>query len=727
MDHAPWYRTALRWAQTNLTEIDPTRYDAAFWRAHWKRTQIQGVIVNAGGIVAYYPSEFPLHHRAETLGDRDLYGEIVTAAREEGLAVIARMDSNRVAEDFFQAHPDWIARQSNGDPWTQADKYVTCINSPYYSDYLPGVMREIIDRSHPDGFADNSWAGLPRTRICYCTHCRDQFAAEGHDLPAAHDWDDPNYQAWIAWNYRRRTDLWDANNAVTMAAGGEHCRWMGMLSGEVLNNCNRFIDLREILKRSEIIMLDHQRRSREDGFEQNAEAGRRLHELLGWDKLIPESMPQYQLGSPAFRLASMPPAEVRLWSSAGFAGGIQPWWHHIGASHEDRRQYQTAEPIFGWHEANQDILINRRPTARIGVVWSQANHDLFGRDRPSERTQAPYRGATRALARGGMDWLPVEVADIAAAAGRFDVLVLPNVAILSDSDVEALQAFAGQGGSLVMTGETGTCDAAGQRRQRPALAELFGLEPVAGGALGDDGVPDPDIEVPLRHSYLRLLPENRVGHYGPADEFAPVATAARHPVLRELDATDTLPFGGLLPRMRALPGTEVLATWIPAFPIYPPETSWMRQPYSDIPALTVRQNGSARLVAVLADLDRCYAREGSFEHAQILENAVRWCLGDRAGVTVSVNGGFLAVAGYVQGSRHIIHLNNRIVTAPTPGRQDALIPVGPARLRLPWTGPAIATARVAGGAIPVQQVGDYIELTIPEVTDHEVIVIETPT
>lgn len=40
MDHAPWYRTALRWAQTNLTEIDPTRYDAAFWRAHWKRTQI---------------------------------------------------------------------------------------------------------------------------------------------------------------------------------------------------------------------------------------------------------------------------------------------------------------------------------------------------------------------------------------------------------------------------------------------------------------------------------------------------------------------------------------------------------------------------------------------------------------------------------------------------------------------------------------------------------------
>ncbi|MGV8989406.1 MAG: alpha-amylase family protein [Cypionkella sp.] len=724
MDQAPWYRTALRWAQTNLTEIDPTRYDAAFWRAHWKETNIQGVIVNAGGIVAYYPSDFPLHHRAETLGDRDLYGEIVSAAREEGLAVIARMDSNRVAEDFYQAHPDWICRQANGEPWTQADKYVTCINSPYYSEYLPGVMREIIDRSHPDGFADNSWAGLPRSRICYCTHCRDQFAAEGHDLPKAHDWDDPNYQAWIAWSYRRRTALWEANNAVTMAAGGEHCRWMGMLSGEVLNNCNRFIDLREILKRSEIVMLDHQRRSPEDGFEQNAEAGRRLHELLGWDKLIPESMPQYQLGSPAFRLASMPPAEVRLWSSSGFAGGIQPWWHHIGASHEDRRQYKTAAPIFAWHQKNQDVLVNRSPTARVGVVWSQANHDLFGRDRASERTQDPYRGVARALARGGLDWLPVEVTDVAAAAGRFDVLVLPNMAILSDADVEALQAFAGQGGSLVVTGETGCCDAAGQRRDQPALAALFGLEPVAGGPLGDDGVPDPNIEVPLRHSYLRLKPENRAAHYGPIDATAPHETAARHPVLEGLDATDTLPFGGLLPTMRALPGTEVLATWVPAFPIYPPETSWMRQPYSDIPALTVRQNGSARLVAVIADLDRCFAREGSFEHAQILANAVRWCLGDREEVTVSVEGGLLAMAGYTQGNRRIIHLINRIVTAPTPGRQDTLIPVGPARLRLPWSGPAKVTARVSGGTISVQQEGDCIVLTIPSVADHEVIVID---
>ena len=108
-----------------------------------------------------------------------------------------------------------------------------------------------------------------------------------------------------------------------------------MISGDALNNCSRFIDLRDIMSRSKIVMLDHQRRSGTDGFDQNTEAGKRLHELAGWDVLIPESTPQYQLGAPVFRQASMPAAEVRLWTSSAFAGGIQPWWHHIGALHED--------------------------------------------------------------------------------------------------------------------------------------------------------------------------------------------------------------------------------------------------------------------------------------------------------------------------------------------------------------------------------------------------------
>jgi beta-galactosidase GanA len=94
------------------------------------------------------------------------------------------MDSNRTAEDFYQAHPDWFARTVGGAPYRAADKYITCINSPYYDEYLPDVLREIIQRSHPEGFTDNSWAGMGRGNICYCDNCQRKFREKtGQAIP----------------------------------------------------------------------------------------------------------------------------------------------------------------------------------------------------------------------------------------------------------------------------------------------------------------------------------------------------------------------------------------------------------------------------------------------------------------------------------------------------------------------------------------------------------------
>jgi hypothetical protein len=42
---APWYRRTYRWGQTNITEEDPATYDVAWWREHWERTRVQGVIL----------------------------------------------------------------------------------------------------------------------------------------------------------------------------------------------------------------------------------------------------------------------------------------------------------------------------------------------------------------------------------------------------------------------------------------------------------------------------------------------------------------------------------------------------------------------------------------------------------------------------------------------------------------------------------------------------------
>ena len=722
----PWYRRTLRWGQTNITEIDPAGYDVDWWRRHWKRTRVQGVILNAGGIVAYYPSKYPLHYRPPLLGDRDLYGELAKAAHDDGLVVFARMDSNRTHEEFYQAHPDWFAVDASGRPYRAGELYVTCVNSPYYEEYIPSIFREIIERTHPEGITDNSWSGLGRESICHCENCSKEFQQRtGKTLPAEKNWDDPVYRQWIEWNYARRLEIWDLNNRATRAAGGPDCLWVGMNSGSISGQCRSFRDYKEICRRAEIIMLDHQARSESAGFQQNAEAGKLIHGLLGWEKLIPESMAMYQAGRPTFRKASKPAPEARLWMLEGFAGTIQPWWHHIGAYHEDRRQYRTVEPINRWHEAQQEYLVRREPIANVGVVWSQQNTDYYGRDNPEDLVELPLRGMVNALVRARIPYLPVHADHIERDGPRLSVLILPNLAAMSESQCLAVRQFVERGGNLIATGQTSLYNQWGEPRADFALADLFGAHVAEGRRNSIDA--DRRRASETLHSYLRLTPELRAGVYGPKIGTEPAVAGQRHPILKGFDETDVLPFGGWLGGVRAAAGTEVLATFIPSFPIYPPETSWMREPRTNVPGLIVHAaNHGSRIAYLPADLDRRFGRDNLPDHGDLLANLVRWASGDV--LPLSVQGpGLVDCHLYRQQDRLILHLVNLTSAGTWRAPVDELIAVGPLRVevRLP-EGVRVSTIKflVSQQKPSFALEKDAAVFQLQSLLDHEVIVLE---
>jgi hypothetical protein len=702
----PWYRRVRRWGQTNITEADPPGYDLDFWREHWRRTRVQGVIINAGGIVAYYPSRFPLQYRAAHLGDRDLFGDVSRAAREQGLAVLARMDSSRADERFHEAHPDWFAVDRDAKPYRAQDRYIACVNSPYYSEYLPQVLGEIIERYAPDGFTDNSWSGLGRGSICHCGHCSKAFAqAVGGDLPAKADWNDPAYRRWVKWCYACRVGVWDRFAEVTRRLGGEHCLWLGMLNGDPVGQCHALHDLHALGKRSPIIMCDQQSRDRVNGFEQNAWSGKLLHGLAGWDAQIPQSMAMYVRGERPFRVASNPPEESRLWMIQGFAGGISPWWHHIGARHEDRRQYDTAEPLMRFHEQHEQYLYERRPLASVGIVWSQQNIDYFGRDDAGSRVSLPIRGWTMAMTRARIPCLPVHADQIDEWAEQLAVLVLPELGAMSPSQVQSVRRFVERGGSLIVSGESSMYDQWGERLQQPALGDLLGIR-VSGDVAEASPPASSSWEVFADHTYLRL------------------PGAPRHPIFAGFDRTDILPFGGRLQNVTAEAGTQVLATFVPPVPIYPPEFSWMRTPATDRPALLAREHSSGSRVAYLAaDIDRCYARHRLPDHGDLLANILRWCA--EQSIPLKVAGpGYIDCQLYQQGERLILHMVNLTHAQAWPGYVQEHIAVGPLDVAVRTDArPGTARLLVRGEAIDVSVADGWARFRVPAVMDHEMIVL----
>jgi len=702
---APWYRRITRWGQVNITEKDPQQYDIAWWREYWRRTGTRGIIANAGGIVAYYPTQVPLHRRAEYLGNRDLFGDLCHAAHEDGLAVFARMDSNRAHEEFYQAHPGWFAVDANGKPYRAADLYITCVNSPYYTQHLPAILKEIATLYHPEGFTDNSWSGLGRETICYCDYCREDFKHKTNfDLPLKADWNAGAYKAWIRWNYDRRLELWSFNNQVTRAAGGPECIWSGMNSGSISGQSKSFRDLRAIARRADILMLDDQARTDTGGFQHNGEIGKLIHGVLGWDKLIPESMAMYQAHKPWFRVASKPEPEARMWMLEGLAGGLQLWWHMVGAVREDHRMLDNPTAVYHWEAANEVFLLNRRPVATVGVVWSQENTDWYGREHTEERVDLPWRGITSALIRARIPYLPIHVEDIKETPLR--VLILPDIAVLTDSQVAAIRQFAARGGSIIATGNSGLLDGNGDIRTDFALGDLFGVH-LTGPRDPFAQPKEEKLAGESWHTYLRM-------------------PATRHPVLAGFADTDILPFGGLLDSLRVDPGAVIPLTFIPQFPVYPPEKAWMRIPATDIPGLILRETrAGSRLAFLPADIDRQYGRSNLPDHGDLLRNLVRWAADDDIPLTVE-GAGLVDCHLYEQAGGLVLHLVN--LSNENTWRQplDELIAIGPLKVgvRMPSHLPdKKIRLLVAGGTVPARRASGWCHFELPRILDHEVVIL----
>src|SRR6516225_9060827 len=80
-----WYAVMRRCGQINYNERDPLTMDAEAWGDYWASLKVDAVLLNGGGIVAFYPTQVPYHHRSEFLGKRDLFGEMVAAMKRRGI------------------------------------------------------------------------------------------------------------------------------------------------------------------------------------------------------------------------------------------------------------------------------------------------------------------------------------------------------------------------------------------------------------------------------------------------------------------------------------------------------------------------------------------------------------------------------------------------------------------------------------------------------------------
>ena len=713
MQKKPWYEWAHRWMQVNSVENDPRDCDLEVWRKYWRDNGIQGTIINAAGTVAYYPSSNPYQYRAKFLGNRDYFADFSQMAREEGLVVIARMDSNQATQELYDVHPDWFCKDKDGNPIRHTrGRYFTCIHGGYFKEQLAGVIREIIERYHPDGLADNSWAG-GRGFICYCENCRKAFKeSTGLDLPQKVDYEDRTFRIWLRWSQKCRTELYAWFNELSTRYGGEDCVYMGMLHPDAYANnpIQLFMDNVEFAPFNKAAMIDGQIRQTSVGFDENSLLCLSTHEIFGDDTLILESVATYQFAPNFVRKGANAKEETQYWMRAAMMGGVSPSTHFIGGVQEDKRALQNGAEMFAWHKRNEEYLYHRRQIARIALVRSLKNTCYYGKDRCQVRTVQPMNGMVAALKRARLPFYPIDSRQMNDKLEKLKLIILPDIAVLSDDEIGAIEKHVKNGGSLVLTGATGMLDELGYPRKEFPLDKLLGIEREETEPLESEIESGTTHNHP-HHNYIRM-------------------SQPRHEIFKGFEDTDILNLHGIFYKVKS-DRLAAIAHMVPTFPTYPPEASYMQdgEHVSQYPALLAGETGyGGRVVYFAADYDRRYGDIFFPDFGDLLKNAILWALGTQ-NVDFTVQGrGELECKLFAQynDTRWILHIINHSGTGKWPGSVEEIYPVGPEKVTVKVGNRKIeeVRARSTDRAIAFAQDHGVVSFTLEEIADQELVIIQ---
>ena len=688
-NEAPWFDKAMRWAQLAFVENDPGNYNPDFWLDYFRKIKADGVLLSAGGIVAFYPTKVPLHHKSPWMGNTDPLGYLVKECRKMNMSVILRTDPHATRQNMYDAHPDYIAVTADGQKrrhWANPELWVTCALGPYNFDFMRQVNNEIMANYKPDAIFSNRWHGHG---VCYCEHCQKNFKAfSGLALPTKTERLDPVYQKWSEWEKERLKELWflwDADIRKHNAAA----RYIP----------NGFPDKLLTGKHSDFFFADQQARRGVIPPWSNAKGAKELRAGLGMKPLVGI----FSVGiEEEFRWKDsvQNDAEIRIWVAEGTAAGMKPCFVKFGGVINDKRWMDAVAKMYQGYSKNEKYLRNTAPVARVGMVYSEQTDRKYGGQAWQVGNREHALGMYHALVE---DHTPFEMVNDklldAETLKNFKLLVLPNIAALSNEQCNQLKQFVEKGGSLVATFETSLYDEEGKARSNFGLSELFGVS-------YDNGV-----EGPMRNSYLRLKVD--------------ATTKQFHPVVKGLE--DAYKIVNTVHRVKVKPiGTfPSPVTLVPTYPDLPMEDVYARVAETDTRELYLCEMGKGRIAYFPGDIDRSFWQMMSTDHSKLLRNTIRWALNEKPIVDVETKG-VVDVAVWNQKSSMTVHLVN--LTNPMmmkgPFREllsvDALVSI-----KVPENKRVTAVSLLMAGTKPAfENKNGFISLKVPGIADHEIVALD---
>ncbi|MGO8787802.1 MAG: beta-galactosidase trimerization domain-containing protein [Terriglobia bacterium] len=672
----PWQRKIRRLGQLNMTEHDPVTLNVEQWADYWASMKVDAVLVSVTGILAYYQTKVPFHRKGRYLGDRDFFGDCCSAAKKRGLHVIARLSPDLNWKDALDAHPEWFERDAEGNPHVHNEDsrlFRTCMFSSYMTDYIPAIMREVNSLYAVDGLFTNAWPPLGTLPVCHCAICR--------ELPPI-----GTIEYWDKFN-ERTVFLWKLYDSIAKEKRAGNF-YFANLGGGIRCSAS-LVELGELC---EWFQADNQGRGGEDAPIWGCAMQGRVCHAVQKGKMATNVNAGWSTGPVRWRGVSKSEAEWRMWADETVASGMVPYHHIVGAENglgEDQRSLAPAREFLNWTAKHDSHFINKRSIASIGVVMGQRTQLFY--QAPHGASAGQYmEGLYYALLEGRFLFDFVHEEKLALDdLQKYSALLLPNIALLGDSQLRQLREYVEAGGSLLATFETGLYTERNQKRTDFGLADAFGIRK-AGEIIGTKG-----------NAFSARIEK-------------------QHAILEGLTGTNWI--AGAEFRVPIAPVEDPILTVVPGSVAYPPELSYPDPSHTTEPAVVLREKGKSRLVYFPGDIDRTLWHSGHTDLSRLLRNSIRWVAGRDQPVAITGDGLIETFAWETQAG-FAVHVLNYTNPQVHRGWLREFYPIGEqhVRMQLP-EGRRVSRVELlrASTGVPFQMADGAVTFTIPKVVDYEV-------
>ena len=683
----PWYQKIRRVGQTNFNEKDPLNANVEEWADYWASAKVEAVALSVSSAIAFYPTNIPFFRRSPYLNGRDLFGDCLKAAKDRGIRVYGRLspDVQWLDPKLLEVHPLWFRRDKDGNLLSPApDIAFTCQFSGQFSEFHPAIMRELNARYDLDGMYMNGW---PTMQVCYCETCRKIG--------------DPQSKAYKDALMASAVNLINRYKSI-VAEKNPNGFYSCNLGGGLKENG---LDQWALTRTAQWYTADNQARQGVVApVWQDAQQVKFARCLMGDRAVAADTASYSRTGRIMWRNVAEEPAEVECRMAQTSAAGGIIWYHWLGLEQgfkEDRRWQKLGRDFMSWQASHDKHFHNVQSLAKVAVLVAPKSTNMYSAPSDEDKTDS-IEGMYAVLVEARIPFEFIHEEDLSRESlSRYEALLLPNIALLSDAQCRVLEQFVERGGSLLATFETGLYDESGKPRADFALGPLFGISKTG---------PRQRAEYKAAQGILSVHLQK---------------ICQRNAITAGFEETEWI--AGPVWRVPLAPISNPIMTFINPYPGYPTEAVYMREPPTNSQSVVLQERGKSRLAYLPGDVDASYWRLDNWDLGRQLLNTIQWVLGDRNPVKVEGEG-LLDVCAWETEAGFALHFVNYNGPNAFRGKMRKPVTLGPQKVRLELPRDVRikrASLLRAEKPLPFQQQGRTVEFTVPSIGSYEVAALET--